>query len=92
MPIASPDAQLVLNSTPQLVCTTAPDGTIVFLNKRWFEFTGRPATEIVGADLESFWISCVHPDDRDIVYEQWGAGVPIGKPFEGRYRILGKDD
>ena len=91
MPIASPDAHLVLNCTPQLACTTAPDGTIIFLNNRWFEFTGRPATEIVENDLEAFWISCVHPEDRDTVYDQWAAGVPIGKPFDGRYRILGKD-
>jgi PAS domain S-box-containing protein len=91
MPIASPHAHHVLNCTPQLACTTAPDGTIVFLNNRWFEFTGRSATEIVDTNLESFWISCVHPDDRENVYEQWSAGVPIGKPFEGRYRILGKD-
>jgi PAS domain S-box-containing protein len=91
MPITSPDAHLVLNCTPQLTCTTAPDGTILFLNTRWFEFTGRPTSDIVDHDLESFWITCVHPDDRDTVYEQWAAGVPIGKPFEGRYRILGKD-
>jgi PAS domain S-box-containing protein len=91
MTIASPDAHLVLNSTPQLACTTAPDGTIVFLNNRWFEFTGRPATEIIDDDLESFWISCVHPEDRAIVYEQWAAGVPVKRPFGGRYRILGHD-
>jgi PAS domain S-box-containing protein len=91
MPIASPDAHLVLNCTPQLVCTTAPDGTIVFLNNRWFEFTGRSATEIVDKELESFWIGCVHPDDRETVYAQWAAGVAIGQPFEGRYRIFGHD-
>jgi PAS domain S-box-containing protein len=91
MSITSPDAHLVLNSTPQLACTTAPDGTIVFLNSRWFEFTGRPPSEIVDDDLEAFWIGCVHPDDREIVYDQWAEGVPIGQPFEGRYRILGKD-
>jgi PAS domain S-box-containing protein len=91
MPITSPDAHLVLNCTPQLTCTTAPDGTILFLNTRWFEFTGRPASDIVDSNLESFWITCVHPDDRDTVYEQWAVGVPIGRPFEGRYRILGND-
>ncbi len=91
MPIASPDSRLVLNCTPQLACTTAPDGTINFLNNRWFEFTGRPCSDLVDNDLESFWITCVHPDDRDIVYQQWAEGVPLGKPFEGRYRILGRD-
>jgi PAS domain S-box-containing protein len=91
MSITSPEAHLVLNCTPQLTCTTAPDGTIVFLNSRWFEFTGRSATEIIDNELESFWISCVHSDDRETVYSQWAAGVAIGKPFEGRYRILGKD-
>jgi PAS domain S-box-containing protein len=91
MPTASLDPKLVLNSTPQLACTTAPDGTINFLNRRWFDFTGRPCTDIVENDLEAFWISCVHPDDRDAVYDQWATGVPIGEPFEGRYRILGRD-
>ena len=85
------DPHLVLNCTPQLACTTCPDGTINFLNTRWFEFTGRPTSDIDDDDLESFWISCVHPDDRDIVYQQWAEGVPLGKPFEGRYRILGRD-
>jgi PAS domain S-box-containing protein len=88
---ASLDPHLVLNCTPQLACTTTPDGTINFLNTRWFDFTGRPCSDLVDNDLESFWITCVHPDDREIVYQQWAEGVPLGKPFEGRYRILGRD-
>jgi len=91
MSIALIDSHLVLNSTPQLACTTTPDGTIDFLNNRWFDFTGRPSTDIIGDDFEAFWISCVHPDDRETVYAQWATGVPLGQPFEGRYRILGRD-
>ncbi|MEO6983372.1 MAG: PAS domain-containing protein, partial [Edaphobacter sp.] len=91
MSIAAIDPHLVLNSTPQLACTTTPDGTIDFLNNRWFDFTGRPSSDIICGDFESFWISCVHPDDRETVYAQWAAGVPLGQPFEGRYRILGRD-
>lgn len=91
MSIASINPHLVLNCSPQLTCTTAPDGTIDFLNDRWFDFTGRPSSDIVGNDFEAFWINCVHPDDRNAVYEQWATGVPLGQPFEGLYRILGRD-
>ena len=91
MSIALIDRHLVLNSTPQLTCTTTPDGTIDFLNNRWFDFTGRPSSEILDDNYEAFWISCVHPDDRESVYRQWAVGVPLGQPFEGRYRILGRD-
>jgi len=53
MPTASIDPHLVLNSTPQLACTTTPDGTINFLDNRLDVSTGtlRSRAVIKNTDL-----------------------------------------
>ncbi|MDR3734037.1 MAG: PAS domain S-box protein, partial [Acidobacteriaceae bacterium] len=77
------ESQKVLDSLPQLVCATDPEGSITFLNRAWYQYTGRrPA-----ADLEALWFKTVHPDDRERVADAWSKGVPTHQPFEHRYRI-----
>jgi len=77
------DSQQILDTLPQLVCATDPEGSITFLNRGWYQYTGRKPT----ADLEALWFDTVHPDDREQVAQAWAAGVPTGKAFEHRYRI-----
>ncbi|HEY0308504.1 MAG TPA: PAS domain S-box protein [Acidobacteriaceae bacterium] len=81
------ESQKVLDSLPQLVCATDSEGAITFLNRSWFQYTGRHAT----ADLEALWFDTVHPEDREQVASSWTIGVPTLQPFEHRYRIRAKN-
>jgi len=81
------ESQKVLDSLPQLVCATDPEGTITFLNRSWYHYTGRSPA----ADLEALWFDTVHPGDRVPVIAAWAIGVPTRQPFDHRYRIQSKD-
>lgn len=42
-------------------------------------------------DDPAFWLSIVHPDERDAVGTAWRAAVGAGQPFDLRYRIRRAD-
>ncbi|HKP33003.1 MAG TPA: ATP-binding protein [Chitinophagaceae bacterium] len=67
---------------PQIVWTAGTDGVPVFLNKRWFEYTGLKA----GHDQEARR-NLVHPDDRNLSIDLWKSSLESGKPFNFEYRI-----
>lgn len=75
-----------LQSIPQLVWTAAPDGTIDFLNQRWFDYTGMPAGA-TRADLDGY----IYPEDRAAVREAWMHSTGTGDEFHLEYRLRRKD-
>lgn len=50
----------ILESLPALIWIAHPDGTFVYLGTPWFDYTGRPVSELLGMG----WLSVVHPDDH----------------------------
>ena len=52
---------------PQIVWTAAPDGSVEWLNRRWYDFTG--VREDVGAGWS--WMDVAHPDDTATVLRAW---------------------
>jgi PAS domain S-box-containing protein len=69
------------DSMPQIVWSTASDGTIDYLNRRWYELTR--TTRLHERDPFSF----VHPDDRARATLQWGVSVATGSPLELEVRL-----
>ena len=61
------DSRLGYDALPVMVWTAAPDGAFDYVNARWLEFTGRPAT----AELGFGWADRLHPEDRESYLEQY---------------------
>jgi len=74
----------VTNATPALVWVSSSDGNIVYLNERWYEFTGQRMDEAIG----SGWTAAIHPDDLRRILPYWQRCRETGEIYEGeaRYR------
>jgi PAS domain S-box-containing protein len=51
--------RLMVDNMPALAWSCQPDGTIEFLNPRWFDYTGLLLEEALGWG----WKVSIHPDD-----------------------------
>jgi PAS domain S-box-containing protein len=77
----------LIDGLPQLVWACLPDGTCDFLSRRWAEFTGASASDLVGMG----WIEHVHPDDRARLMAAWDRSVQTGSEFVVEFRIRRHD-
>lgn len=66
---------------PQLVWIATPEGELLEVNDRWFEFTGQTLEQ-------AGWQSVVHPQDVPILAAAWSAAQQEGSRYqaEGRMR------
>src|SRR5262249_13730591 len=74
----------VIKAIPAIAFTAEPDGSNVWINRQWVEFTGLSGEETLG----SGWQSAVHPDDLTEHTAKWHRAMASGQPFENeaRYR------
>ncbi len=63
------DVRLVVDTIPALAWSSAPDGSVDFVNKRWSEHTGLSPEESYGWG----WKTAIHPDDLATLAEKWDA-------------------
>ena len=84
----------VIETIPAIVWSALPDGSNVFVNKRWENYTGLSAAGLG-------WQAAVHPDDLkrdlDAFYESSAKGVPIQNEVrlrraDGQYRRFSVTD
>lgn len=75
------------NSIPQLAWMAAPDGSMVWYNDRWYEYTG------VGRDNADglSWQTRLDPEERKRIVERWHRLIAKGEPFEMEFRVRGVD-
>ncbi|MDG3006154.1 ATP-binding protein [Paludisphaera mucosa] len=73
---------------PQIVFMTRLDDSIVYLNRRWFDYTG--ATE-ADAKVDGGPIGVVHPEDVAAILAERSKSKETGEPLELEYRIRGRD-
>ncbi|WKB54314.1 hybrid sensor histidine kinase/response regulator [Eleftheria terrae] len=73
----------VANAVPALLFACSPDGSAVYVNQHWFEYTGL-ANDCSLADV---WLDLVHPDDHLALVEQWRRAHAEGGKFEGQFRL-----
>src|SRR5712675_2022881 len=79
--------QLVIDTTPALIHTALPDGSLDFFNRRWLEYVGLPLSEVLGWR----WTTTIHPEDVQQFVEKWRASVESGEPFEAESRVRRSD-
>jgi PAS domain S-box-containing protein len=77
----------ILDSSPALIHTGTPDGSLDFFNRRWCEFVGKPAEALRGWG----WTTCVHPDDIRVLLEKWRESIATGNPLEMEARVRRAD-
>src|SRR6267378_3845122 len=79
--------QLVIDTTPALIHTALPDGSLDFFNRRWLEYVGLPLSEVLGWR----WTTTIHSEDVEQFVEKWRASVESGEPFEAESRVRRAD-
>lgn len=77
----------LIESMPQIVWVTRPDGWHLQFNQNWFTFTGLSQEESIGHG----WKTAFHPNDRQRAAERWQAAVTAGTTYEIEYRLRRAD-
>ena len=76
-------------SMPQIVWTTAPDGTMTFVNHQWTKLTG---LDLADSNDPQLLAAVFHPADAERVFERWSQALATGEPHEVQWRMKRKSD
>ena len=72
---------------PQIVWMTTPEGSNVYTNQQWVEYTGLTVEESRGAG----WMKPFHPEDKERMSQTWATAYAAGSLFETECRLQGAD-
>jgi len=78
--------RLVIDTIPTMAWSSAPDGVVDFLNKRWSDYTG--------LSLEQFLkepTGPIHPEDLSKALEKWAVNMATGGAYEDEMRLRRAD-
>lgn len=75
------------DDAPVMTWITDEGGDCIYLNRRWYEFTGQTEAEGLGRG----WLDAVHPDDRHLSVQTFLAANADRKPFRLEYRLRNRD-
>lgn len=84
---SDPFWQQIINSMPQMVWVTKPDGSHIYFNNKWYSFTGLQPEQSLGVN----WQNPFHPDDMPAVRRNWGRSLATGEPYSVEYRCRRHD-
>jgi diguanylate cyclase (GGDEF)-like protein/PAS domain S-box-containing protein len=73
----------LVETMPQIVWVTRPDGWHIDFNQHWLDYTGLTLEESLGFG----WNPPFHPEDRARAAELWLQATSSGKPYEIEYRL-----
>jgi two-component system, cell cycle sensor histidine kinase and response regulator CckA len=79
--------RLLVETLPQIVWITGPDGRHLDFNQRWLDMTGLSLEESLGQG----WANAFHPDDQDRARARWDQAITTGEPYEIEYRLRSAD-
>lgn len=83
----------ILDALPAMVWTALPGGSVDFVNRRWFDYTGLCLEETGGWE----WQAAIKADDLPAFLERWQSILMSGQPgemearvrrFDGQYRSV----
>jgi PAS domain S-box-containing protein len=77
--------QSLLEALPLIVWVSAPDGRLIYCNRRGYEFTGTGAS---GAPEGSGPAKFLHAEAAARVLAEWRAHLDAGEPWEFEVRLL----
>ena len=75
------------DNIPQLAWITDSSGSIVWYNRRWFDYTGTTFEQMRGWG----WQAVHHPEHVQRVTEKYKQALATGEPWEDIFPLLGKD-
>ena len=73
----------VLDEVGDVIVRVGPDGALSYVNRAWYELTGNPIADTVGADP----LANVHPEDRALAMEHMAAAI-AGEPGIREVRFI----
>jgi PAS domain S-box-containing protein len=79
--------RLLIESLPQLVWTSRPDGECDYFGPQWTGYAGATESELLGYG----WLIQLHPDDREPTRAAWNQAVEGVGAFDVEHRIRGAD-
>ena len=85
--IQSPDFRLLIDSTPNLIHTSLPDGYLDFFNQAWLTYVGRPLEDLLGWK----WTEYIHPADLERTVQEFRTFLARGEPFSFEARVRRAD-
>jgi PAS domain S-box-containing protein len=75
--------QHILNSVPQIIWSSGPDGRLDFVSKQWAGSYHGTSDKVLGAG----WLNVVHKDDQAAALARWLSSLASGEPYEAEFRI-----
>lgn len=79
--------RFILDSIPQKLVTTKPDGGVDYFNPQWMEYTGLTFEQI----REWGWKQIIHPDDLHEHVREWLHATKSGEVYEHESRFRRAD-
>jgi PAS domain S-box-containing protein len=77
----------LLETIPAMTVTVLPDGSDVFIGRRFVEYSGLSADKA----RRSGWKATIHPDDVDEHVSKWRSSLVSGEPIEIETRFRRAD-
>jgi PAS domain S-box-containing protein len=74
------------NAVPSIVWSAAQDGTLTYVNNKWFAFSG----QLPGKTVQD-WSHVLHPDDRERWILAWERALREGTDYEIEVRHCRRD-
>jgi PAS domain S-box-containing protein len=81
------DLRDAIDTIPAIVWSALPDGSNVYVNRRFIEYSGLSAEQTAG----SGWQAAIHPDDLERQVGKWIEALATVKPFENEVRFRRAD-
>ncbi len=75
--------RVLVTSAPVGIFQTDAEGNFLYVNQCWQEITGLSLAEALGKG----WSQALHPEDRDLVVNEWYDAAPAGREFNLEYRF-----
>jgi formate hydrogenlyase transcriptional activator len=75
--------QALIDQSPAILWRARPDGSIDFLNRRFYDYTGQSSKEADGWD----WQVIIHPEDLAQARKLWREVLASGQPGEMEVRM-----
>ena len=79
--------KFILDSIPQKLVTTKPDGSVDYFNPQWMEYTGLSFEQL----RDWGWKQFIHPDDVDEHIRGWLHATQTGEIYEHESRFRRAD-
>jgi PAS domain S-box-containing protein len=84
---AERELQLTIDTLPALVASYRPDGSRIFVNRTWLDYTGLS----VESAIETERASLAPAEDAPRIEQEWRAALAAGIPFESEMRLRRAD-